>query len=44
VPQAKLLAVSPSGEVGMRRMPGESQWEEFRPFGLKQLIKEVSDS
>jgi hypothetical protein len=43
VPQAKLLAVSPTGEVGMRRMPGESQWEEFRPFGLKQLIKEVSD-
>ena len=43
VPRAKLLALSPSGELGMRRMPGESHWEEFRPFGLKQLIKEVAD-
>lgn len=44
VPEAKLLALSPTGELGMRRLPGESQWEEVRPYSLHQLLHEVSHS
>ena len=41
LPEAKLVAFSPTGEYGMRRLPGEKQWEIIRPFGLAQLINEV---
>lgn len=41
IPQAKLVAFSPDGTRGLRRMPGESSWIELRPFGLSQLIVEV---
>lgn len=40
-PGAKLLAFSPKGDLGYRRLPGEETWEEVRPFGLDQLIREV---
>lgn len=41
LPQAKLLAFSPTGECGLRRMPGEEKWEEIRPFGLDQIMAEM---
>jgi hypothetical protein len=40
--QSKVIAFSPSGEFGLRRLPGNKNWEELRPFGLKQLIEELS--
>jgi hypothetical protein len=40
--QSKIIAFSPSGEFGLRRLPGNKNWEELRPFGLKQLIEELS--
>lgn len=40
-PRAKLLAFSPDGKRGLRRMPGESSWQELRPFGLADLMFEV---
>ncbi|UCE00894.1 MAG: hypothetical protein JSV42_09330 [Chloroflexota bacterium] len=39
--EAKLVAFSPDGTLGMRRMPGEEDWVEMRPFGLSQLIVEI---
>lgn len=41
VPDAKLVAFSPDGSLGMRRMPGQGDWVEMRPFGLSQLIVEI---
>lgn len=41
LPDAKLVAFSPVGDSGFRRLPGSSEWEEVRPFGLRQLVKEV---
>ena len=41
VPDAKLVAFSPDGTLGLRRMPGEEKWIELRPFGLSQLIVEI---
>jgi hypothetical protein len=39
--EAKLLAFSPKGDYGWRRLPGEKTWEEVRPFGLDQMMREV---
>jgi hypothetical protein len=41
MPDAKLVAFSPDGTRGLRRMPGEIDWVELRPFGLSQLIVEI---
>jgi hypothetical protein len=41
IPNAKILAFSPQGDLGLRRMPGEDNWIEIRPFGLDQLVQEV---
>ena len=41
MPKAKLVAFSPDGTRGLRRMPGEENWIELRPFGLSQLIVEI---
>jgi hypothetical protein len=41
MPDAKLVAFSPDGTRGLRRMPGELEWVELRPFGLSQLIVEI---
>jgi hypothetical protein len=41
MPGAKLVAFSPDGTRGLRRMPGELDWVELRPFGLSQLIVEI---
>ncbi|HUV29072.1 MAG TPA: hypothetical protein VMW34_17050 [Anaerolineales bacterium] len=41
MPGAKLVAFSPDGSRGLRRMPGELDWVELRPFGLSQLIVEI---
>jgi hypothetical protein len=41
MPKAKLVAFSPDGTLGLRRMPGEDEWVEMRPFGLSQLIVEI---
>jgi hypothetical protein len=41
MPNAKLVAFSPDGTRGLRRMPGELEWVELRPFGLSQLIVEI---
>ena len=40
-PDAKLVGVSPSGDQGLVRLPGESEWRIIRPFGLPQLILEA---
>jgi hypothetical protein len=37
----KLIAFSPKGDRGLRRLPGRTDWEEVRPFGLVQLVREV---
>ena len=41
MPEAKLVAFSPDGTRGLRRMPGGLDWIELRPFGLSQLIVEI---
>lgn len=41
LPKAKLVAFSPDGSRGLRRMPGEENWVEMKPFGLSQLIVEI---
>jgi hypothetical protein len=41
MPEAKLVAFSPDGTRGLRRMPGDLDWVEMRPFGLSQLIVEI---
>jgi hypothetical protein len=41
LPRAKLVAFSPDGSRGLRRMPGEQEWIEMRPFCLSQLIVEI---
>lgn len=41
LPEAKLLAFSPGGGKGMKRMPGETAWEELHPFGLADLMYEI---
>lgn len=38
---AKVIAFSPKGDYGLRRLPGENAWEEVSPFSLEQLIEEV---
>jgi len=38
---AKVIAFSPKGDYGLRRMPGKTNWEELRPFGLTQLMEEL---
>lgn len=40
-PEAKILAFSPDGARGLRRLPGQTHWEEVRPFGLSDLMFEV---
>jgi hypothetical protein len=39
--KSKVLAFSPKGNYGLRRMPHTSVWEELSPFGLDHLIREV---
>lgn len=39
--RAKVVAFSPDGKRGLRRLPGENCWEEMRPFGLADLLFEV---
>jgi hypothetical protein len=41
VPDAKLVAFSPTGTHGLVRLPGRSEWEEIRPFGLGRMLAEV---
>jgi hypothetical protein len=41
MPDATIIAFSPSGEFGYRRLPGETKWEEIRPFGIAELLNEV---
>ena len=40
--KAKVIAFSPKGDYGLKRLPGKTNWEEMRPFGLKELIDELS--
>ncbi len=42
--KAKVIAFSPKGDYGLRRLPGKTNWEEIRPFGLKQLMDELACS
>lgn len=41
VPAAKIVAVSPTGDRALVRLPGAAQWNEVRPFTLQQLMLEV---
>lgn len=38
----KLLAFSPQGDVGYKRLPGKDSWEVIHPFGMEQIIQEVA--
>jgi hypothetical protein len=40
-PHAKVLAFSPVGDYGLRRLPGSTQWEVMQPFGVDELIGEI---
>lgn len=40
-PHAKVLAFSPVGNYGLRRLPGCSEWEVVQPFGVDELIEEI---
>jgi hypothetical protein len=40
-PHAKVLAFSPVGNYGLRRLPGCSEWEVMQPFGVDELIGEI---
>lgn len=42
--KVKLLAFSPDEDVGYRRLPGEDDWEAIHPFGIEELIYEVTGS
>jgi hypothetical protein len=42
IPDAKLIALSPSGDQGYLLSPGDTEWRKLRPFGLQDLIGEVS--
>lgn len=39
--QAKVIAFSPSGQLGLLRRAGQTEWETIRPFPLKSLIEEI---
>ncbi len=41
LPDAKLVAFSMAGSRGLVRLPGQSEWEEVRPFGLGRICLEV---
>ena len=41
LPEAKFLAVSPTGTCGLVRLPGEDKWHAVQPFGLSHLLLEV---
>ena len=41
LPEAKLVALSPAGNRGLVRLPGEDIWHKVQPFGLNQLFLEV---
>jgi hypothetical protein len=40
-PHAKVLAFSPVGNYGLRRLPGSTKWEVMQPFGVEELIGEI---
>ena len=42
LPEAKLVAVSSKGDLGLVRLPGETQWRKIQPFGLAHLFLEVA--
>jgi hypothetical protein len=41
MPAAMIIAISPEGRFGMRRLPGQQRWEQAKPFGLEHLVREV---
>ncbi|MEJ2601160.1 MAG: hypothetical protein P8Z00_22710 [Anaerolineales bacterium] len=42
--ETKVIAFSPKGDRGLRRLPGRTDWEEVQPFGLVHLVREVLSS
>lgn len=40
----KLLAFSPDEDIGYRRLPGKEDWQTIYPFGMEELIYEVTGS
>lgn len=41
LPKAKYLAFSPTGDQGLRRLPGAKRWEKLEPFGMERFLIEV---
>ena len=39
--EAKIIAFSPSGQLGMVREAGQTAWETLRPFSLSDIIEEI---
>jgi hypothetical protein len=42
LPDVKIIAFSPRGDLGLRHVIGGLNWEEIRPFGWNQLVCEVT--
>ena len=42
LPDTKIIAFSPRGDLGLRHVIGGLSWEEIRPFGWNQLVCEVT--
>jgi hypothetical protein len=42
--EAKVIAFSPKGDFGLKRLPGRNNWEEVRPFGMQQLFEELAST
>ena len=41
LPNAKMIVFSPRGDHAFIRLPGQSSWNDVRPFGMDQLVAEI---
>lgn len=41
LPPAMLVAISPCGNLGMLRKPGDERWKVVRPFGFGELVQMI---
>ncbi len=41
LPKVKMVVFSPHGDRGFIRLPGETSWKDFSPFGMDQLVAEI---
>jgi len=41
LPKVKMVVFSPRGDRGFIRLPGETGWKDFSPFGMDHLVAEI---